>query len=357
MSKKVILLGPVPPPYGGVAIFTSRLFELVKSRGVHLWTYAGSQLKAGSTSRFNQRRLGFIPLLLRGGYRARIIDSSHFLVEHPNPVLLTIWLLLRLLLRFQWVKVLHDGSLPARSKSFGPVRKLLCKLSVSSVDEFIAVNDNIGSWLQVEMGVTQKVSVINALLPLHQDHSDVTFNDREQLTKHKRLVCSTGVFVPSYGFKHVADCVERIRRDSGEDIGLVLIDGSFASDKSYRAEVLRHRDWIIVLENVPHEQVLEIFRRSDLFIRGFCFEGYGLSRIEAIWSGTPVVAAQGEERRGMLLYDFGDEEGLLRQARRALFEPQEGELRKWAAQFQREAEVNLGRWLKVLRQDPAQIVS
>jgi glycosyltransferase involved in cell wall biosynthesis len=359
MSTKIILLGPLPPPYGGVAIFTSTLFEFVRSRGVFLWTYGGSEFKGNTTSRFNHRRFGFVPLLLRGGYKARIIDSSHFLVEHPNPLLVPVWLLLKLLLRFRWVKVVHDGSLPSRSRSFGVVRRLLCKLSVRSVDEFAAVNDDISRWLRREMKVTRQVSTINALLPLPKRYSDELLCDKLQLalTRHKRLVCSTGVFDPSYGFKHAADCVEKLRRESSEDIGLLLIDGTFASNESYRAEVLRQRDWITVLENVPHPQVLEIFRKCDVFIRGFRFEGYGLSRIEAIWSGTTVVAAKGEEHRGMLLYDFGDEEGLLHQTRKALFDPQEEELRKWAAQFQCEAQENLTRWFSVLGlKDPADTV-
>src|SRR5437870_5657710 len=37
MNKRLVLMGPYPPPYGGVAIFTRALFEFVKDRGVKLW--------------------------------------------------------------------------------------------------------------------------------------------------------------------------------------------------------------------------------------------------------------------------------------------------------------------------------
>ena len=36
----------------------------------------------------------------------------------------------------------------------------------------------------------------------------------------------------------------------------------------------------------------------------------GISRIEALWCGVPVVATRAGETRGMLLYDFGDVEQL-----------------------------------------------
>ena len=350
MSRKVILLGAWPPPYGGVAIFTSTLFEYIKDYGVKLWIYGGKEIEDSRIRFIKYKRLGIIPQLIKDAFKARIADSSHFLVEHPNLVLVPSWVFSKLLLRFEWLKIIHDGSLPSRYKGFSPVQKLLFKLAIRSVNEFIVVNDNINSWLCNEIKVKQKVSTINALLPLpHRSFSaSLPAEIERSFARYSKRVCSTGVFIPSYGFKQVADSLEKIRQESGENIGLIIIDGTFICDESYRSEVLRQREWITVLENMPHPLVLQIFKQSDVFVRGFRFEGYGLSRIEAIWCGTPVVAAQGEESRGMLLYDYGDEEELIRQIKKTLFNPPEQEVQKWARQFQLEAEENLRRWMRVL---------
>ncbi len=346
MRRKIILLGPLPPPYGGVAIFTHALFESLRRRGAELWAYSGPAPREPGVHPLNHRRLGFVPLLLRGGARARILDSSHFLVEHPNPLLVPLWLLLKLLLRFEWVKVVHDGSLPARYRGFGFLRRLLCRMAVGAADEFAVVNDEINAWLRDEMGVRRKVSTVNALLPIPPAVFDARLDPglEAKLARHPRVVCSTGAFTPDYGFGQAAEGVERLRRESGEEIGLLLIDGTFARDEEYRESVLRGRDWITVLENVPHPQVLQIFKRSDAFVRGVRFEGYGLSRVEAIWCGTPVVAGRGEESRGIFIYDYGDLEALDRHLRRALFDPPTQEIRQWGEQFRREAEENLRRW-------------
>ncbi|MFL6257035.1 MAG: glycosyltransferase family 4 protein [Pyrinomonadaceae bacterium] len=346
MRRKIILLGPLPPPYGGVAVFMHSLFESLKRHGAELWAYAGSAQGEPRVIRFNHRRLGFVPLLLRRGARARILDSSHFLVEHPNPLLVPLWLLLKLVLRFEWVKVVHDGSLPSRHRSFGPLRRLLCRMAVNSVDEFAVVNDEIGAWLRGEMGVRRKVSTANALLPIPPTVFDAQLDPEleAKLARHARRVCSTGAFTPDYGFEHAAEAVEQLRRESGEEIGLLLIDGTFVRDEAYREKVLRGRDWITVLENVPHPQVLQLFKRSDAFVRGVRYEGYSLSRVEAIWCGTPVVAGRGEESRGILIYDYGDLEALVGFLRESLFDPPSEEIRRWGEQFRREAEENLLRW-------------
>jgi hypothetical protein len=46
------LLGPYPPPYGGVATFSSALFEFTKDKGVELW---GLDSSATTTKSFARR--------------------------------------------------------------------------------------------------------------------------------------------------------------------------------------------------------------------------------------------------------------------------------------------------------------
>src|SRR5437660_1501893 len=152
-------------------------------------------------------------------------------------------------------------------------------------------------------------------------------------TRRRKKVCSIGVFIAEYGFKDVAEAVDRLRFETGDDIGLLLVDGDFARDEHYQAEVLGERDWIVVLKNVAHPLVLEILKRGDAFVRSFALESYGLSRVEAIWCGLPVVATRAGETRGMLLYDFGDVEELTAQLRRALSEDHSQETRNWAARY------------------------
>jgi glycosyltransferase involved in cell wall biosynthesis len=163
-----------------------------------------------------------------------------------------------------------------------------------------------------------------------------------------RRVCSVGVFIPSYGFLHAAQAIERLRRETGEDIRLLLLDGTFARDEDYRREVLAGRDWITVAENVPNPQVYQVFGRSDCFVRAFGQESYGISRVEALWCGLPVVATTAGETRGMLTYEFGDLDELALQLRRALFERRASETEHWATEFRREAEENLRALREVL---------
>jgi glycogen synthase len=345
MRKKVVLLGPYPPPYGGVSIYTSALFESLKGRGLRLWTYGDEEVRAPGVRFMRDKRRELVPLVWREGRGARIADCTHFLFEYPS-ALVPAWVILKRLLGFEWVKIVQDGSLPSRHKKFSPVRRALFRLAAGAVTEFVVLNEGLARWLREEVGVEQGVSVIKNLFPVaYRDAATALPPELESalapyLRRAKR-VCSVGVFIPDYGFLHAAEAVERLRRETGEDIGLVLLDGDFAADEEYRREVTGGREWIVVLKNVAHPFVFEVYRRSDAFVRAFGLDSYGLSRVEAIWCGLPVVATRAGETRGMLLYDFGDVEALTAQLRRALSGGRKQETDEWAAIYQREAEENL----------------
>jgi len=345
MRRKTVLLGPYPPPYGGVSIYIQTLYEFFKDRAVEFWIFGAEEFKGPNVQFMKDKRRELLPLVIRRGTNSRIADCTHFLIEYPG-IMVPVWVTLKRLLRFEWIKIMQDGSLPSRYKKFNPIRKELFRLAVQSVTEFIVISEELEDWLRKEIGVGQNISLIKNLFPVPYRSAPASLPDEMESVllpyrKSSKRVCSIGVFIPSYGFKHVVEAVEKLRHETGTDIGLLLLDGDFAADEDYRSNVLAGRDWITVLKNVAHPLVFEILRRSDAFVRGFGLDSYGLSRVEAIWCGLPVVATRAGETRGMLLYDFGDEEELARQLKKALFNPPLEDGDAWSGIYQREAEENL----------------
>jgi glycosyltransferase involved in cell wall biosynthesis len=345
MSKRIILFGPLPPPYGGVAIYMKSLVEHFRHSQVRVWTYGGDRPDDATVRFIAHRKLGTVPALLKEAREARILDVSHFHLEYPNPLLLTLWLLLKRRLCFEWFKNILDGSLPKRYPHFGKLQRWLFHRGIEAVDEFVVVSEELRRWLKEEIKVHQRITVIPCLLPRPPKEERTLSPATEKLIESylscEKRVCSIGVFYPSYGFKHVAEAVEELRERSGKDIGLILFDGAFVRDETYREEVLHQRDWITILEAVPNPETYEILRRSDVFVRAVADEGYGISRIEAIWCGLPVVATRAGETRGMLLYDFGDVKQLVDQLQAVLLFPLLEEPNPWAARYRAEAANNL----------------
>jgi len=323
---------------------------------VRVWTYGGAKPDDPDIRFIAHRRLGTLWALLAEGRKARILDASHFHLEYPNPLLLPLWLVLKRLLRFEWYKNVLDGSLPGRYPQFGTLQRWLFHRAVKNVNEFVVVSEDLRRWLKEEIKARQPITVIPCLVPNpisggNGKLSRTTEGFIKAYLACAKRVCSIGVFFPSYGFKDVAQAVERLRDRTSEDIGLILLDGGFVRDEEYRNETLRGRDWITVLEKVPNPELYEILKRSDVFVRAFADESYGIARIEAIWSGIPVVATRAGETRGMLLYDFGNEEELVSQLNAALFDSVAKDISFWADCYHREAEENLQAVARVLGVD------
>lgn len=355
MSKrKSIIFGPLPPPYGGVSVFMSAIYDVAEKFDVTVWSYKGKPTNTEKNFRYvNHKRFGHLLALIREGYQARISDSTHFHFEYPNAVLLPLWLIAKLFLRFKWIKILHDGSLPSRYESFSLLQKTLFHLAIHRVDEFTVCSHELETWLRRKIHISKKVSFIPTLLPLPKNQESEKLTEEastklKRFSHHKKRVCSIGVFIPSYGFQQIANAVEKLREETKEDIGLLLVDGNYECDEKLREQVLKNREWIETIENVPHQNLPHIFNLCNVFVRGFVHESYGLSRIEAVWCGVPVIATNVGETRGMLVYEFNDEAALVSQLKNILFAEIVVDTKIWAETFQKEAEENLRKYMSVI---------
>ena len=183
MSKRIILLGPLPPPYGGVAIYMKALVARLRGENVRVWIYGGAKPNDKSIRFIAHRRLGTLWALLAEARDARILDASHFHLEYPNALLLPLWLALQRYLRFEWYKNILDGSLPKRYPSFGVVQRWLFHRAVKAVDRFVVVSEDLRRWLQEEIKVRQPVTVIPCLMPTPRTESStpLSHETKEQL--------------------------------------------------------------------------------------------------------------------------------------------------------------------------------
>jgi len=347
----------MPPPWGGVSVFMNSIADHAIARGIEIWAYTGKPNARCSLRFVNHRRFGHLRLLARRGRGARISDSTHFHLEYPHPALLPPWIAAKKLLGFTWIKIVHDGSLPYRFDKFSGRQKRLFRAAIESIDEIIAVDQALASWLLNTAGFRGKISMIPPLLPVppfwpgKDDMAGPLRRTLDNFARHEKKVMSIGVFAAAYGFDQVARAVESIKAETGEDIGLLLADCEFDRDPEYREMVLAKRDWVHVVEGIPHAELEGVYSLADVFVRAFEHESFGLSRVEALWAGVPVVATRAGETRGMLLYDFGDIGQLSTQIRELLNGTIGSDSREWAEQYRLEARENLEKYLNEMEGD------
>lgn len=326
-------------------------------RGIEIWSYKGAAPELGVRV-LNHRRFAHIAALFRYASCSRVTDSSHFHLEYPHPILLPLWIWAKRRLGFTWIKILHDGSLPSRYPHFTPMQKRLLAFALRHINEMVVYSRELETWMRNEVDFKKPISFIPLLLPLPSDWGNSPVGrdvaaGLEQFGGHQKRVCSIGVFIPSYGFDQLAKAVEHLRAETQTDIGLLLIDGGFASVDEIRKNTLGGRDWITTLTNVPHSAMGNVFAAADCFVRPVEHESFGLSRVEAILSSTPVIATTVGETRGMRLYEFGDVTALTDHLRQVLFTGDINDTNPAAEIFRVEAEANLASFLNIIKPDAA----
>jgi glycosyltransferase involved in cell wall biosynthesis len=344
-QRKAILLGPLPPPYGGVSVVMTALKDVCIPLGVEVLSYAGDG-GDGRVIRVNHRLLGHLIRILKLPKGTRITDSTHFHLEYPHWLLLPLWLLVKKVKRFTWVKLCHDGSIPFRYDKMGHGAKRRMAAALDSIDEFIVSSPNLVTFFQKRYG--RPIRYVSPLLSVKKTSG---ISSRHPLDGDGEVsIISVGTFIPSYGFHEVAEAVEGLRK-RGRRVKLCLLDAGFARSGSYRDVVLAERPWITVYENVPHEQVGRYFSQNDIFVRSFAHEAYGLSRVEALFAGLPVIATDIGETRGMLTYHAGDIGALERQIESVITSWAPADQAKWIEVYSREAEEAIDIYTRVVTGD------
>jgi len=347
-----VLLGPYPPPYGGVAIFNQNLFEATKENGEpEMWTHTKHLKRTDKVKYYKPDFINTFRFLLANGSKKTILDSSIFSAEYPEVGVVLAWVILKPFLRFHWIKVYHDGSLPSRYHSFTFLQKLAIRLSVASYDQALPVSQDLFSWLNKTFLLKNKIRQISSLLPIPDKiiksrKSSVLKND---FPPDIKLVCSMGAFIPNYGFKQIADAVNMIRIQKNQNIGLILIAGGFKEDLIYKEQTLKNRDWIIVFHDIPHQEAINIIRASDVLVRATEEESYGLCKVEALLCETPVLATSTGETRGMFLYNLFDNQQMTDQLIEILKNGKSPDHQKFIEMYQAEAKQNLQSILTALK--------
>ncbi|MGD8377306.1 MAG: glycosyltransferase family 4 protein [Acidobacteriota bacterium] len=343
--NRLLLLGPFPPPYGGVAIYDQALLEILRERGLDAHRRA-IRVEPGPDA-VPPGLAGVRSLFRETGADDVVLDSATWLLEYPVFRIAAAWFPLRRFRRFRWIKVIHDGTLPGRFHAMPAARRAIGRRAVAEADAVVVVEPGLARWVSSALGRDEGVHVIPSLLPLPP--SAVPGPPQPAEDAGGKVVASVGVFTEPYGFRDLAEAVERLRGETGIPLELVLLDGGFADDPDYRRATLRGRSWIRTLPPMARAEVLRVLGSSDVFVRPSRHEAYGLCRVEALWMETPVVATNVGETRGMRTYAAGDVGALAGRILEVLRDPgARDEARTAGDRFRAEAEANLASLVRLL---------
>lgn len=299
---KILLIGPWPPPHGGISVHVSGIHRQLIAAGVPCAVL--------DTGRIPDR-LRFAMKLV--SYAAR----GWTLHLHTNGHNRNSWLLALLCgIAGQWnggsVLTLHSGMMPdyvlTRSLWRGKLAGFVCRLYSRVVCVGPALRD-----AAVSVGTPiERTEIAPAYRAGESPEAPLDPRLFAWIERHRPLLSTTLFFRPEYGFELLVEGIARLRRQYPALGCLVMGSGEQSVEASKRVRDAGLANDVLLLGDVDHDTCLALMRRSDVFVRATLEDGDSISVREALALGVPVVASRvGSRPPGTILFHPGDVEDML----------------------------------------------
>lgn len=323
----VTLLGPYPPPHGGVQTHLVALRHLVRSSGhrcsvINITRHRSREeddvfhpaTAVGLLRRLVQLRPDVVHLHVGGIFPPRVQALAAACTCMPGSAS---------------VFTLHSGGYPESAAGRAAGRWTSEGIVLRRFDAVIGVNPTHDALFR-RLGVPEHRIHRIAPHPVARRDEVEQAHGREDveafLARHAPALVSVGLLEDEYDFPFQFEVLDRLRRTHG-DAGLLII-GSGSREAALREQVARHpaRQAILLAGDVAHPATLRAIANADVVLRTTRFDGDAVSVREALQLGSPVVASEnGMRPPGVLTYPVGDAAACLARVEEALGRPAGGE--------------------------------
>lgn len=289
MRLRVVELGPIPPPEGGVSRHIAALRDCLAAHGSNCKLVATTRTVPESRSADNvypESPLALVSYLrnsdadifhlhLGGEITFRVLGLALAVAKTANRSILT----------------LHSGGFPQAIERSTIFRKKFTASIFKKFDRLIAVSDEIAESL-IKLGIPPEA--VETIPPYALHLPDPGFELDEGLNdfiqSRTPLLVTVGSLENEYAPLEQIAAVKELSEEF-PDVGLVI-----AGEGSMREMVVESiadaglSDCVILAGNVSHDLSLHLVRKADVSLRTTRFDGDAISVRESLFLGTPVLA-------------------------------------------------------------------
>ncbi len=305
---KLLLVGPYPPPHGGVSVHIAQAQRLARSAGIRCHVLNTQRYAEPGTEYISfDHAPGFLYNLVfyaRTGWTIHVHTNGHNIKSWL--VALTAGIAGKLGPGSRLT--LHSGGLPRYLRG-ARYRRWVARTTCRFFSSIMCVNQEQRRTLESLGVLPALLDVVPAFHGIEPRAAEWVLSPKleQWLGRHRPLVTATASGLPEYGVELLIEAVERLSA-AHKGIGCLII-GTDDSDRVVRAQIesRKLRESVMLLGDRPHGECLHLISRSDVFVRPTLMDGDSVSVREALALGVPVVASDAAPRPdGTVVFQTGN---------------------------------------------------
>jgi len=316
---RVLLLGPYPPPHGGVETNLVAIRRFLQKRGIGcaVINITRHRKQEADEVYYPRNAIQLVGLLFRLRYDVLHLHVGGMLSQR----VLRLGLVCSLAPGKKTVFTFHSGGYPSLPEAKALTPRSLAGLVLRRFDRVIGVNQQIVDFFH-QLGVSQDRtrSIAPHAFLADEDHTgDLPEPLRGFFGNHKPVLISAGQLEPEYDLGSQIDVMGPIR-EKFPDAGLVLLGhGTLEGSLRKKIDEKPFAKHILLCGDVAHAVTMKAIARADLMLRTTLYDGDAISVREALYLGTPVVATDnGMRPAGVQLVPASDLDALFVAVERTL---------------------------------------
>jgi len=303
-AVNVLLVGPVPPPAGGIATSVAGLAAALRRRGaaVQIVDPGRGRVRAAAAIAAATVRRAVVHVHVCGhNRRSFLLVAAARALAPTSPLVVT----------------LHSGILVSYLEGLAPAHRRLVRAVLATASRIVCVSAATADAV-VALGLPRaRVEVASPFIAEALDATPTAPRADSELTLSMMAAPE-----PLYGMALVAEAFPQIA--AAHPDARLIVFGTGGADARL-ADALAARglgDRVAALGELPHASVLDLLRRSHVFLRPTYADGDSMTVREALAVGCRVVASDASARPpGTVLFPTGDARALAGAVERALAEP------------------------------------
>jgi glycogen synthase len=288
---RVLLLGPYPPPHGGVQTNLVAIHRLLLQRKVPTTVINLTRYRRPDSDHVYYPKSAFkvVRLLLKLRY-----DIAHLHIGGNLATrLLGLGLLCSLRPGCKTVLTFHSGGYPSSSAGKAAHPRTFSGFVLRRFDRLIGVNPELIDFFH-RVGVSPQRT---RLIPPHsfpalngQRNGSLPPPLDDFFRRHQPVLIAVSGLRPEYDLPLQIDVLGTVR-EKAPTAGLLIIgSGPQQGELRNRIQATPYAGHILMCGDLPHAVTLQAIERSDLMLRTTFYDGDAISVREALHLGTPVIA-------------------------------------------------------------------